>query len=60
MRSWNKMPDIIKNEEVKPYYDLLKRKWFYRFIKRSFDILVSFLLSVCLVGRKYARRDFSM
>lgn len=48
MRSWNKIPDIIKNEEVKPYYDLLKRKWFYRFIKRSFDILASFLLIIIL------------
>lgn len=48
MRSWEKMPDYIRCEEVKPYYDLLKRKWFYRFIKRIFDIIASFILLIIL------------
>ena len=42
------MPAYIKVDEVKPYYDLLKRKWFYRFLKRFFDIFASFILLVLL------------
>ena len=48
MRKWNKIPEYIANNEVKPYYSLLKKKWFYRFIKRSFDIFASFLLMIIL------------
>lgn len=48
MRSWDKLPDYIRIEEVRPYYDLLKRKWFYRFIKRTFDLFASFILLALL------------
>ncbi len=48
MRSWQKLPDYMQIEEVRPYYDILKRKWFYRFIKRSFDIVASFILLIIL------------
>ena len=48
MRAWEKLPDFLKTKEVKPYYDLLKRKWFYRFIKRTFDIFASLFLMVVL------------
>ena len=44
MRSWDKLPSFLKKEDVKPYYDHLKKKWFYRFLKRSFDIIMSFFL----------------
>lgn len=48
MRKWDKLPDFMKCDEVKPYYDILKRKWFYRFIKRTFDIFASFFLLIIL------------
>ena len=48
MRKWDKLPDFMKCDEVKPYYDLLKRKWFYRFVKRTFDIFASFFLLIIL------------
>ena len=48
MRKWEKLPEYIANSEVRPYYDILKKKWFYRFIKRSFDIFASFLLLLIL------------
>lgn len=48
MRKWEKIPKYIANTEVRPYYDILKKKWFYRFIKRSFDIFASFLLLLIL------------
>lgn len=48
MRSWNKLLSPIKNDSVKPIYDLLKRRWFYRFIKRAFDLFASLFLLVLL------------
>lgn len=48
MKSWNKLSDYIRNDSVRPYYDILKRKWFYRFIKRAFDIFASFFLIILL------------
>ena len=41
MRSWSKLSSPIKNDAVKPIYDILKHKWFYRFIKRAFDLFAS-------------------
>lgn len=49
MRRWNKLPDYIKNDEVKPYYDILKRKWFFRFIKRTFDIFACIIMMILLL-----------
>ncbi len=48
MRSWNKLPSPINNNAVKPIYDLLKRRWFYRFIKRAFDLFASLFLLILL------------
>ena len=48
MRSWKKIPSPINNEAVKPIYDLLKRRWFYRFIKRAFDLFASLFLLLLL------------
>ena len=48
MKNWNKLPDYIRTEEVKPYYDLLKHKWFYRCLKRVFDFLASLILLALL------------
>lgn len=48
MRSWNKLSSPIKNDAVKPIYDILKRRWFYRFIKRAFDLFASLFLFILL------------
>ena len=48
MKKWASIPSPINNASVKPYYDLLKKKWFYRFVKRSFDIVASFFLMILL------------
>lgn len=48
MRSWNKLSSPLKNDSVKPIYDLLKRRWFYRFIKRAFDLFASLFLLILL------------
>ncbi len=48
MKSWNKLTSPIKNDAVKPIYDILKRRWFYRFIKRAFDLFSSLFLLILL------------
>jgi len=48
MKKWEKLPEYIRTEEVKPYYDSFKRKWFFRFLKRTFDIFASFVLLILL------------
>ena len=48
MKKWDDLPEFMRCDEVRPYYDILKRKWFYRFIKRIFDIFASFFLLIIL------------
>ncbi len=48
MKRWNDLPDSLKLDEVKPYYDILKSKAFSRFLKRSFDIFASLVLIILL------------
>ena len=33
---YDKLPDFMKNKEVKYYYDILKKKRFQLFLKRLF------------------------
>lgn len=48
MTSFEKLPEGMRNEAVRPYYEALKKKGFSRFLKRAFDIVASFLLLVLL------------
>ena len=45
---WDKLPEEMKTEEVRKYYDILKKKRVSLFFKRLFDIVVSFLLLLIL------------
>lgn len=45
---WEKLPQNMQTEEVKKYYDVLKKKRFSLFIKRLFDIVISFVMLVFL------------
>ena len=45
---WDKLPQNMQTEEVKKYYDVLKKKRFSLFIKRLFDIVISFVMLVFL------------
>lgn len=40
---WDNMPKFMKNKEVKKYYDILQRRKFSLFVKRFFDIILSFM-----------------
>ncbi|MBE6529011.1 MAG: sugar transferase [Ruminococcaceae bacterium] len=44
MRKWTDLPQELQTEEVRKYYDVLKKKPISRFFKRAFDILFSAFL----------------
>ena len=40
LKSWDKLPDNMRTEEVRPYYDLLKKHTFALILKRCFDVIM--------------------
>lgn len=48
MKPWNKFPEDMKTDAVKPYYAVLQKKKVALFCKRLFDIIVSFIMLVIL------------
>lgn len=48
LKSWDDLPEIMKNDKVLKYYNILKKKSFSLFLKRIFDIFVSLVLIVIL------------
>lgn len=48
VKEWYKLPKFMQTEEVKPYYDILRKKKVQLVLKRIFDILVSLILIVLL------------
>ena len=45
---WEKLPVEMQTEEVKKYYDILRKKRCSLFFKRAFDIVVSLLMLIVL------------
>lgn len=45
---WDKLPDNMKTDAVRPYYDVLKKQTASLFFKRLFDIVVSALMLIVL------------
>ena len=48
MRNWEDLPTELQLNEVRPYYDILKKKQISLAFKRIFDIAVSLLLLIIL------------
>ena len=48
LRKWDNLPDSIRTEEVRPYYDILKKHTFGLILKRCFDVIMSLLLLIIL------------
>lgn len=46
---WDKLPEKLKTEEVRKYYDILRKKRFGLFLKRLFDIFVSLIMLIILL-----------
>lgn len=48
LKKWDKLPEFMKIDEVKPYYDILSKKKFSLFVKRVFDITVALIMLIIL------------
>ncbi len=48
LTSWEKLPDQMRTPEVRPYYDILKKKRFSLLIKRLFDLFAAIILLILL------------
>lgn len=48
LRRWDDMPDFMKTEEVKPYYEVLRKKRFSLVLKRAMDLVGGVVLLVLL------------
>lgn len=48
LRQWDDLPDFMKTEEVKPYYEALKKKRVSLFFKRMVDLVGGLVLLVLL------------
>lgn len=46
--SWNDLPESMKKEQVRPYYEKLKVKRGSLIVKRGFDVLVSLVMLILL------------
>lgn len=46
---WDKLPDYMRNDEVKEYYDILNKKKSSLVIKRVLDIIMSAILIILLI-----------
>ena len=49
LRKWDDIPEFMRNDEVKKYYDILIEKRFSLMLKRFFDIIMSLLLLIVLL-----------
>lgn len=46
LKNWNELPEYMRTDEVRPYYELLKKKKISLFFKRVFDIVVSLIMII--------------
>lgn len=54
LKSWEKLPEELKNNHVKYYYDILQKKRISLIIKRIFDLLLSIILLVVFLPLFFA------
>lgn len=48
LREWEQLPKVMRTEEVRPYYESLKRKKVSMTLKRIFDVVVSTFMLIIL------------
>ena len=49
LKDWEQLPEELQLDEVKPYYEILKKKKLSLILKRIFDIIVSFIMLIILL-----------
>ena len=48
LKDWEQLPEELQLDEVRPYYEILKKKKLSLILKRIFDIVVSFIMLIIL------------
>ncbi len=48
LKSWDSLPEQMRNEQVRPYYEVLQKKRASLVMKRCFDVVVSALMLLLL------------
>ena len=48
LRKWEDLPDFMRNDEVKPYYEVLKKKKISLILKRILDLVGGLILLIIL------------
>lgn len=48
LKDWDELPDFMRVPEVRPYYDVLKKKQFSLLLKRIFDFVTALMLLIIL------------
>ena len=48
LKKWNELPDFMRVDEVKPYWEILNKKRGQLLIKRVFDFVVALILLIIL------------
>jgi lipopolysaccharide/colanic/teichoic acid biosynthesis glycosyltransferase len=46
LKQWNELPDFMRVQEIKPYWEILNKKRVQLIIKRVFDLVASILLII--------------
>lgn len=49
LRKWEDLPDYMRTEEVRTYYDSLKKKQMSLLLKRCFDLIVGIIVFIILL-----------
>lgn len=49
LKNWEELPRELQTEEVRPYYEVLKKKRLSLILKRIFDIVVSLVMLIILL-----------
>lgn len=49
LKDWEQLPEELQLDEVKPYYEILKKKKLSLILKRIFDVVVSFIMLIILL-----------
>lgn len=48
LKKWDELPDFMRINEVRPYYEILKKKKIELFLKRTMDLIGGIILCIIL------------
>ena len=49
LKNWDNLPEFMRNDAIRPYWEVLDKKRGQLFLKRVFDLVVSFVLLLILL-----------